>query len=146
MTKRIIAFALTQALAVGWVLHFLYLHPKPVGHSGHHATQTASPLTHYLLDVAVSAPVAVVVVALVTVTLRRLLSRWDASALRVQVLFAAGTAAALGLVAVPVTPGPALVSARYTFALAIGWVLLFGVPWQPRSREPHNESAVLVAA
>lgn len=49
MTKRIIAFALTQALAVGWVLHFLYLHPKPVGHSGHHATQTASPLTHYLL-------------------------------------------------------------------------------------------------
>jgi hypothetical protein len=31
--------------------------------------------------------------------------------------------------------GVALVTLRYTFALAIGWALLFGVPWRARRIE-----------
>lgn len=155
VTKRIIALALTQSLAIGWVLHFVYLPDAGVLHgsrSSHHgaaaAEQPLSPVWHYLRDTALAFPVAILVVTATVLLLRRV---WRLATGRVMavVVFAAAIAVAFAVAAVPEVlahgvlfdehvegvslrthvSGVALVTLRYTFALAIGWALLFGLPW-----------------
>jgi hypothetical protein len=160
VTKRIIALALTQSFAIGWVLHFVYLPDDlpvgsgPVGHHGGRpaaAEERLNPLLHYLRDSALATPFAVVVLAATVLLLRRIWRRETGAVL----VFAGATAVAFAAAAVPEVlahavlfdehvegvslgshvTGVALVTLRYTFALAIGWALLFGVPWRARRIE-----------
>lgn len=160
VTKRIIALALTQSFAIGWVLHFVYLPDDlpvgsgPVGHHGGHpaaAEEPLNPLLHYLRDSALATPFAVVVLAATVLLLRRIWRRETGAVL----VFAGAAAVAFAAAAVPEVrahavlfdehvegvslgshvTGVALVTLRYTFALAIGWALLFGVPWRARQIE-----------
>lgn len=151
VTKRIIALAVTQSLAIGWVLHFVYLpqagvlHGSASSHHGGAATeQPLSPLLHYLRDTALSLPVAILVVAATVLLLRKVWRRETGAV----VVFAVTLATAFAVAAVPEVlahavlfdehvegvslrthlSGVSLVTLRYTFALAIGWALLLGLP------------------
>ena len=153
VTKRIIALAVTQSLAIGWVLHFIYLPDAGVlrgsrstHHGGSQAEQPLSPLLHYLRDTALAVPVAILVVTATVLLLRRVWRRRTGTV----VVFAVTLAIAFAAASVPEVlahavlfdehvegvplrthlSGVSVVTLRYTFALAIGWALLFGPPWQ----------------
>ena len=153
VTKRIIALAVTQSLAIGWVLHFVYLPDAGVlhgsrgsHHRGSEAEEPLSPLLHYLRDTALALPVAILVVTATVLLLRRVWRRGTGAV----VVFAVTIAIAFAAAAVPEVlahavlfdeqvegvslrthlSGVSLVTLRYTFALAIGWALLFGPPWR----------------
>lgn len=134
-------------------------------HSEHGAPaapeQTLSPLAHYLRDSSLAAPVAVVVLLVTTHLVRRLLASRSTTpdSLAARLIFAVAAALAAGLASVPEVlahgwlfdehvvgtslashvTGVALVTLRYTFALTLGWAMLFGVPW----RVPNHPTPII---
>jgi hypothetical protein len=125
----------------------------PVGTHGGHGPAAAAPdpMLHFLLDSTLSVPVVLGVVLVSALVVRRVLRRrgTPAESVRARLLFAVVAAAIAAAAAVPEVlahgwlfdepvPGGSLGShlagvtlliLRWTFALTLGWSLLFGVPW-----------------
>lgn len=130
------------------------------GHSGHHRPMPVSAwdqLTHYLRDSTVALPAGFAVLLLAAVGCRWLLRRRrvGADTALARFAFAITAAVAIALASVPsvlahgwlfderlpvtLSMGEHLVevaalSLRYTFVIALGYVVLFGVPWHRLDR------------
>ncbi|WP_405061750.1 hypothetical protein OG474_08880 [Kribbella sp. NBC_01505] len=136
MLGKVAVLGLIQNYLVGWVLHYVYPPVHQAAPTAHHGTGTpehaANPLLHFLRDSTIALPVSIAVLIVVAVLARELglgEGIWS------RVGFAAGAAvvAAAANVLTVHAHQPlfvALVTLRYTFALTLAAVVLFGVPWR----------------
>jgi hypothetical protein len=127
----------------------------PGMHGGHGRTMPATgweQFVHFLRDSTLALPFGVAVLLLATICVRMLLRMRgiDADTVRARLAFAFAGGLAAGIAAIPsvmvhrwlfdeplvgVSLGQhlvevAVITLRYTFALALGYALVFGVPWQ----------------
>lgn len=133
--------------------------PTVAMHGGHGRTMPSTAweqFVHFLRDSTLALPFGIAVLLLATICVRLLLRRRRVAAdtVRARLAFAFAGGLAAGIASVPsvmvhrwlfdepligVTLGQHLVEVavimlRYTFALALGYALLFGVPWQKLDR------------
>lgn len=160
---RVALLGLVLAYVIGWVLHNLQDHSVagPVGHGA--PMEPVDPQADYLRDATLAAPFVIGVLVLATAATRRLVVRLAISDVspRAGLLFATVAAVATAVASVPGVAahgwlfgadlngmsaaahftGVALVALRYTFALALGYALIFGVPWAtttPHTTQPRR--------
>jgi hypothetical protein len=127
---------------------------------GHHRPMPSSPgdqFVHFLRDSTLALPSTFVLLLLAALVIRRLLARVDADSVRARLVFVVAASLAVALASVPsvyvhgwlfdeALPASvpmaqhltevALLTLRYTFAIALGYVLLFGVPWRSLENPP----------
>lgn len=153
MSRQLIALGVVQSYLVGWVLHYQYLadgHEHAPGHAHGIATENLSPFWHFMRDSTLAVPAAIVVLLVAALLVRVVLSRLaiPADSVLARIGFALVAAVGAAVASVPEVlihgwlfgeqpsgalgphlTGIALLTLRYTFALTLCWVLLFGVPW-----------------
>ena len=112
---------------------------------------------HFLRDSTLALPSTFVLLLLAAVAVRRILAGVGADTARARLVFVVAASLAVALASVPSVyvhgwlfderlPASvpmaqhlaevALLTLRYTFAIALGYVLLFGVPWRSLEHQP----------
>lgn len=158
-----------QAAVVVYVLHQRHGHAPAARPIGHHALRAdllapgaaeLDPTVHYLRDAALAVP-GFVIAALVTTLLANRLCRVlsdEGGAARLVFAVAAGLSGAVATVAGATVHGllfadgvgglsavslgaDAVVALRFSFALAVVFALLAGVPWSGHARDAAAERA-----
>jgi hypothetical protein len=142
-----------KAIALAAVL------PTHDGRGGHRPMPTSAgdQFVHFLRDSTLALPSTFVLLLLAAFAVRRLLAGVDADTVKARLVFVVAASLAVALASVPSVyvhgwlfderlPASvpmaqhlaeiSLLTLRYTFALALGYVLLFGVPWRALEYPP----------
>ncbi len=147
-------------------LHVAAGHSGHAGHAGHTATtshERLNPIVHWLRDASLAAPFVIGVLLLATLAARAVLRRRDVAgdtgrarlAFAVIASLVAAAASAPGVVVhgwlfdadqthastAAHLLAVALVTLRFTFAIALAFALAFGLPWRPTTRVPTTARA-----
>lgn len=140
-----------KAIALAAVL------PAHDGRGGHRPMPDSAgdQFVHFLRDSSLALPSTFVLLLLAAFAVRRLLAGVDADTVKARLVFVVAASLAVALASVPSVyvhswlfderlPASipmaqhlaeiSLLTLRYTFALALGYVLLFGVPWRALER------------